>query len=319
MSIFYNLMGTFFDFLLLAVQLLTNMSSPIYEHYHCAPPRGPARSLWNRKQKEKVGKTESESSKTSDVDHCAEPLATMISLQMMAMDVIDQIQVQEALHQCATSQSSPKPKTTPTAGIEMKAFPPVGHPHSVTSIDLQPQSIPLCKGIQDKDDFENAISHSQRSNDSNNNANAEAARRLHRQRSISECSEDSFICFEEDVDENGTMTSNGWCDDADDNDPERDADDDYDDDEDDDTTDELCDCDDISTKSPKKVRFNLVPDVHVMRTWNFAYRAARKGDWQVYSRDRDRFQQRINRLAPILSTVLSSKHREKVYNERFSK
>lgn len=54
-----------------------------------------------------------------------------------------------------------------------------------------------------------------------------------------------------------------------------------------------------------------------MHTWDFAYRAARKGEWQEIARDRDRFQQRIRRVAPILNNVLTCNHREKVYKDRF--
>jgi len=69
----------------------------------------------------------------------------------------------------------------------------------------------------------------------------------------------------------------------------------------------------------KKVRFRLEPEIHIMRSWDFAYRAARKGNWENYARDRCRFQNRIANLDSIISTVLSKQHREKIFNERFSK
>lgn len=67
----------------------------------------------------------------------------------------------------------------------------------------------------------------------------------------------------------------------------------------------------------KKVSFNLKPVVHVMHTWNYAYRAARKGHWENYVRDRDRFRVRIERASTLLNPVLTPEHREKIYRERF--
>lgn len=67
----------------------------------------------------------------------------------------------------------------------------------------------------------------------------------------------------------------------------------------------------------KKVRFNLNLEIHIMHTWNFAYRAARKGHWENYVRDRSRFGNRIERVSSILNPILDSKHREKIYNLRF--
>ncbi|XP_055682695.1 uncharacterized protein LOC129789708 [Lutzomyia longipalpis] len=67
----------------------------------------------------------------------------------------------------------------------------------------------------------------------------------------------------------------------------------------------------------RKVRFNLKPEVHVIRAWEFAYRQARKGNWDQVARDRDRFEKRILSLGRVLSPILEQNHREKVYNERF--
>lgn len=55
-----------------------------------------------------------------------------------------------------------------------------------------------------------------------------------------------------------------------------------------------------------------------MRTWDFAYRQARKGPWEEYSRDQFRFKNRIKNLSDIISPVLDQKHRNKIFNERFS-
>ncbi|XP_053673243.1 uncharacterized protein LOC128723514 [Anopheles nili] len=68
----------------------------------------------------------------------------------------------------------------------------------------------------------------------------------------------------------------------------------------------------------RKVRFNSKPIVHVMRTWDFAYRQARKGDWEVAARDSERFRKRIAELEPVLAPALQSALRDRIYAERFS-
>uniref|UniRef100_A0A182WMK0 PP1c_bdg domain-containing protein n=1 Tax=Anopheles minimus TaxID=112268 RepID=A0A182WMK0_9DIPT len=68
----------------------------------------------------------------------------------------------------------------------------------------------------------------------------------------------------------------------------------------------------------KKVRFNSKPVVHIMRVWNFAYRQARKGDWETTARDNERFQKRIAELEPVLTPALQPALRDKIYAERFS-
>uniref|UniRef100_A0A182QYU0 Uncharacterized protein n=1 Tax=Anopheles farauti TaxID=69004 RepID=A0A182QYU0_9DIPT len=68
----------------------------------------------------------------------------------------------------------------------------------------------------------------------------------------------------------------------------------------------------------KKVRFNMKPVVHVMRAWDFAYRQARKGDWEMAARDRERFRKRVADLEPVLGPALQSTLRDKIYTERFS-
>jgi len=50
----------------------------------------------------------------------------------------------------------------------------------------------------------------------------------------------------------------------------------------------------------KHVSFNLEPQIHIMYTWDYAYRTARKGDWKSYYLDRLRFQKRIDDLSKIL-------------------
>uniref|UniRef100_A0A1B0DBA5 Uncharacterized protein n=1 Tax=Phlebotomus papatasi TaxID=29031 RepID=A0A1B0DBA5_PHLPP len=67
----------------------------------------------------------------------------------------------------------------------------------------------------------------------------------------------------------------------------------------------------------REVRFNLKPEVHVIRAWDFAYRTARKGHWEQVARDRERFGKRILSLGHVLSPILEKSHREKMYLERF--
>lgn len=70
---------------------------------------------------------------------------------------------------------------------------------------------------------------------------------------------------------------------------------------------------------PSQVRFNTKPVVHVMHAWDYAYRAARKGNWEMYARDRGRFKRRICETASILNRILEPEHRLKIYENRFAK
>ncbi|XP_058458886.1 uncharacterized protein LOC131435234 [Malaya genurostris] len=68
----------------------------------------------------------------------------------------------------------------------------------------------------------------------------------------------------------------------------------------------------------KKVRFNLNPEVHEIRAWDFAYRHARKGEWEMAARDRERFKKRIEETEHILKHVFECTLRDRIYHERFS-
>ncbi|XP_046360687.1 uncharacterized protein LOC124138192 [Haliotis rufescens] len=73
-------------------------------------------------------------------------------------------------------------------------------------------------------------------------------------------------------------------------------------------------------KSKKKVHFPDDKDlkvVHPMIHWSYAYQAARKGHWENYVRDRDRFKRRTQDVETVVVPVLDSKHRQCVYEERF--
>lgn len=55
-----------------------------------------------------------------------------------------------------------------------------------------------------------------------------------------------------------------------------------------------------------------------MHTWSYAYRAARKGEWEMYARDRERFKLRVQKAALTLNPILDREHRLKVYEQRFA-
>lgn len=56
----------------------------------------------------------------------------------------------------------------------------------------------------------------------------------------------------------------------------------------------------------------------MLRTWDYAHRQARKGNWMEVGRDRGRFRDRTLRVGTQLKPVLSAQHRERVFNERFA-
>lgn len=133
-------------------------------------------------------------------------------------------------------------------------------------------------------------------------------------RQLSECSDDSIVfCYES---EDHDLISQAEIDFDGEDDSEEDAE------TDDDSSDE--DSEGTLSHQPdsgfeeKKVQFNLNPEVHVIRAWDFAYRQARKGEWEMAARDRERFRKRIQETENVLSAVFDENLRDKVYKERFS-
>ncbi|XP_018565410.1 uncharacterized protein LOC108906589 [Anoplophora glabripennis] len=127
-----------------------------------------------------------------------------------------------------------------------------------------------------------------------------------RQVSVSE-SEDSFIVFNDRTDE-GLESSE---------ESESESEDEWEETEDEGE-------DEVDFASPaipiKRVRFagdEELCQVHNMVQWSFAYQQARKGPWEEYARDRDRFSRKVADIEKILTPVFDAAHRSKVYRERF--
>lgn len=57
--------------------------------------------------------------------------------------------------------------------------------------------------------------------------------------------------------------------------------------------------------------------VYRLIVWSYAYQQARKGQWECLARDRSRFETKIKTFSVVISTILKSKHRLRIYEERF--
>lgn len=58
--------------------------------------------------------------------------------------------------------------------------------------------------------------------------------------------------------------------------------------------------------------------VHVLVKWDFAYRDARKSEYQKLYLLRLRFERRIAQCEAFLQNIFDEEHREKIYIERFN-
>lgn len=68
----------------------------------------------------------------------------------------------------------------------------------------------------------------------------------------------------------------------------------------------------------KKVKFDETQNKkHILIVWSYAYKQARKSIWEEKARDRFRFQRRIKDVTTVLTKILKSEHRSRIYNERF--
>lgn len=55
------------------------------------------------------------------------------------------------------------------------------------------------------------------------------------------------------------------------------------------------------------ISFNENVQVHHMVCWKFAYRESRRGPWEQFARDRNRFKKRTAELASIINPVVINK------------
>ena len=51
-----------------------------------------------------------------------------------------------------------------------------------------------------------------------------------------------------------------------------------------------------------------------MITWRFAYQKSRKGPWEQYGRDAERFKNKIKTIESAIGYVFSEEHRARMYN-----
>lgn len=82
--------------------------------------------------------------------------------------------------------------------------------------------------------------------------------------------------------------------------------------EDDQTSSDVCFCSDDDMEEESMVCFVDEPKVHILRAWSFAYRQARRGEWEQHGRDRVRFANRVHSMQDELSRVLSTEHRKNI-------
>lgn len=55
-----------------------------------------------------------------------------------------------------------------------------------------------------------------------------------------------------------------------------------------------------------------------MVVWSFAHREARRSDWKKVYLDRLRFERQMFLSGEIISPILTTEHRQKIYNVRFA-
>lgn len=59
--------------------------------------------------------------------------------------------------------------------------------------------------------------------------------------------------------------------------------------------------------SQKRVKFNDKPSIQHMHVWQFAYKQARKGEWEKTYSDKAHFQSRIDKLNETISPIFEKK------------
>lgn len=69
----------------------------------------------------------------------------------------------------------------------------------------------------------------------------------------------------------------------------------------------------------REVKFDITKNkIHNMVAWSYAYKQARKGQWEQVALDRFRFHQRIKKVNVVLEKILNCSHRQRIYFERFT-
>lgn len=186
LSILYTLLP---DYLLNLLRMIGIMSSPIHDHYRCAP----SQRNWTASVKESE---KSRMLENSNKEVGGNTNGLMETLQPQPLVAAMCSLFQSALH--CTSQN---PTNAAMTGIQFNTSNAPSFCYFF--IDLQPNY-----GNGNKIDYSDYTFDSNDKNDEdtekisgNRNCPVESTEfKLHRQRSISEGSDDSFICFEEDSD-----------------------------------------------------------------------------------------------------------------------
>lgn len=68
---------------------------------------------------------------------------------------------------------------------------------------------------------------------------------------------------------------------------------------------------------PKRVSFDPNVKVYPLYKWDYAYREARKSQWEQFTRDRIRFQRRFQAIEELLSPIFAEKLKN--YNQMKNK
>lgn len=69
----------------------------------------------------------------------------------------------------------------------------------------------------------------------------------------------------------------------------------------------------------RKVKFNCDKNkIYHIIAWSFAYKQARKSNYQQFVLDRYRFQDRVNKTGKTLEKILEPNYRKKIFEERFA-
>ena len=69
----------------------------------------------------------------------------------------------------------------------------------------------------------------------------------------------------------------------------------------------------------RRVEFNCDKNkIYYIIAWSFAYKQARKSNYEQLALDRYRFQDRVNKTGKTLNKILEPNYRNKIFEERFA-